>query len=175
MKLLSTLILILFFMTHIYSQTKDPIYLWAKKVPGEIKEKQKPIQNIDTIGNVVRLTEVTNPALVVFKPKPSLNNGVGIIICPGGGYGILAIDLEGYEIAKWLNQLGYTAFVLQYRVPNKRKEALYDIQRAIRIIRNKSSEYKLKTNKLGVLGFSAGASLSARASTRFHLKSYQQN
>ena len=60
---------------------------------------------------------------------------MGVLVCPRGGYGTLAIDLEGYEIAAWLNKLGFIAFVRQYRVPNKRKEALYNIQRAIRVVR----------------------------------------
>ncbi len=154
-----------------YAQTLDTIYLWPDKVPGENEVKHAPVQTSNTSGNVIRLTDVTNPAVIVFKPKASDNNGAGVIVCPGGGYGILAIDKEGYEIAQWLNQLGFTAFVLQYRVPNKQKEALYDIQRAIKVIRSRASEWSLKPHKLGLMGFSAGASLSARASTRFNIES----
>lgn len=154
------------------AQIRDTIYLWPNKVAGQIEEKKEATQSLHKSGNVLRLSEVTNPAIVVFEPKASNNNGVGIIICPGGGYGILAIDLEGYEIAAWLNELGFTAYVLQYRVPNKRKEALYDLQRAIRVIRNKTAKSNLNKRKLGVLGFSAGGSLSARASTRFDEQTY---
>jgi acetyl esterase/lipase len=153
-------------------QSVDTIYLWTGKVPGESEGKYDPIQSSNTSGNVIRLTDVTNPALIVFEPEQSLNNGAGVIICPGGGYRILAIDKEGYEVAQWLNGLGFTAFVLQYRVPNKRKEALYDIQRAIRLIRYRASLWDLDPNKLGVLGFSAGGSLSARASTGITMDSY---
>jgi acetyl esterase/lipase len=167
MRLYFTLVLTFFFVVINYAQTRDTIYLWTGKVPGENEAKHKPIQTSDTSDHVIRLTNVTNPAIIVFEPEVSVNNGVGVIVCPGGGYRILAIDKEGYEVAEWLNKLGFTAFVLQYRVPDKQKEALYDIQRAIRMIRSKASEWDLDAGKLGVLGFSAGGSLSARASTRF--------
>ena len=157
-----------------YAQTNDTIYLWKDTVPSEKSPKHKPVIMADHSKNVTRLTDVTDPAFVVFKPGASKNNGCGIIVCPGGGYGILAIDLEGYEVASWLNKLGYTAFVLQYRVPNKKSGALSDIQRAMRIIRSNSDSWKLNPTKLGVMGFSAGGSLSARASTRFDVNEYSK-
>ncbi|MGK0412131.1 MAG: acetyl esterase/lipase [Polaribacter sp.] len=172
MKTLFTLIFILFSTMINYAQSRDTIYLWPDKVPGEIKPKSKSIESDNKSGNVLRISEVTNPAIVIYEPKEHLNNGVGIIVCPGGGYQILAMDLEGYEIATWLNRLGFTAYVLQYRVPNQRKEALYDLQRAFRVIHSKKSKSGFKSYKLGVLGFSAGGSLSARASTGFHTDSY---
>jgi acetyl esterase/lipase len=164
----------LFFSFSIFSlaQTRDTIRLWPGKVPGEPGVKHAPVKTPNTSGDVIRLTDVTNPAFVVFKPEAKVSNGGGVIVCPGGGYNILAIDKEGYEVAEWLNKLGFTAFVLQYRVPNKQTEALYDVQRAMRIIRSKASQWGLNTNKLGVMGFSAGGSLSARAGTRFAVKSY---
>lgn len=164
-------ILIFVFLLHIenYAQAKGTIYLWPGKVPGETESKHDPVQTSDTSRNVIRLTNVTNPALIIFEPEVSVNNGISVIVCPGGGYNILAIDIEGYEVAKWLNKLGFTAFVLQYRVPNKQKEALYDIQRAIRLVRNRTD---ISTGKLGVLGFSAGGSLGARASTSFTQETY---
>ncbi|UMB54372.1 alpha/beta hydrolase [Lutibacter sp. A64] len=164
--------LIFFFFSVVQAQTRDTIYLWPDKVPGETEVKHLPITTANTKGNVTRLTAVTNPALVVFKPEKSNNSGVGILICPGGGYNILAIDKEGYEIAEWLNKLGYTAFVLQYRVPNKQLGALNDIQRAIRVVRNNAKKYNLDAEKIGLIGFSAGGSLCARASTRFTIDSY---
>jgi len=172
MKLFFNLTLIFFFTMTNFAQTRDTIYIWPNKVPGQIAEKKEAVKSLNKSGNVLRLAEVTNPAMVVFEPKASNNNGVGIIVCPVGGYGILAINLEGYEIAAWLNKLGFTAYVLQYRVPNKKKEALYDVQRAIRVIRSKTAKANLNTRKLGVLGFSAGGSLSARASTRFDEETY---
>jgi len=168
-------IVMLFFLSMVQAQTRDTIYLWTDKVPGEKEAKHEPVQTDNTKGNVVRLTNITNPALVVFKPIKQNDSGVGIIICPGGGYNILAIDKEGYEIAEWLNNLGFTAFVLQYRVPKKQKGALIDIQRAIRIVRSNSLKYNLNTRKLGVLGFSAGGNLCTRASTRFTSDTYEKS
>jgi acetyl esterase/lipase len=173
-KLLFTIIIILFSFSMIQAQKRDTVYLWPDKVPGENEAKHMPVQTDNIKGNVVRLTNVTNPALVVFEPAKQNNSGIGIIVCPGGGYNILAIDLEGYEIAEWLNKLGYTAFVLQYRVPNKQDGALNDIQRAIRIIRSNSVKYNLNAEKIGVLGFSAGGSLCARAATRFLTDTYEK-
>jgi acetyl esterase/lipase len=172
MRLFSTLILILLFTVANYAQTRNTIHLWAGKVPGENEEKHEPIQTSNTRGNVIRLTDITNPALIVFEPEVSVNNGAGVIVCPGGAYERLSIDKEGYEVAEWLNKLGFTAFVLQYRVPDKQEEALFDIQRAIRVIRSKAPAWALNTSKLGVLGFSAGGSLSARASTRYAVDTY---
>jgi acetyl esterase/lipase len=156
-----------------FAQTRDTLYLWPGAVPGETLPKSNPVQTDNTSGNVTRLTDVTNPALIVFQPQAALSNKRAVIVCPGGGYNILAIDKEGYEIAEWLNSLGYTAFVLQYRVPQKQKEALYDIQRAIRLVRTKASIWGV--DKIGIIGFSAGGSLVARAATRFTEDAYPKS
>ncbi|MFC2117419.1 alpha/beta hydrolase [Bacteroidota bacterium] len=167
-------IFLLLFSSTILAQTRDTIYLWPDKVPGEEEVKHAALQTDNTNGNVIRLTDVTNPVLIVFEAEKPNNSGTGIIICPGGAYNILAIDLEGYEIAEWFNKLGYTTFVLQYRVPNKQSGALNDIQRAIRIVRDRSEHYHLDPGKIGIMGFSAGGSLCARASTRFTEDSYNK-
>ena len=155
-----------------FSQKKEMIYLWPEKVPGEIKEKQPPVFAASENDKIIRYSEVTNPAVEVFLPDPAVKNGSAVIVCPGGGYQILAYDLEGTEIAAWLNRLGYTAFVLQYRIPDKKAGALQDVQRAIRIIRNNSKKWDIDAEKIGVMGFSAGGSLSARASTLFNKRTY---
>lgn len=152
----------------------ETIHLWPNKVPGETEEKHAAVKTNNDSNNVTRLTNVTDPILEIFEPKPAIKNGASVIICPGGGYNILAINLEGYEIAKWLNSLGYTAFVLQYRVPKKRDGALMDVQRAIRIVRSKSKVFGINPEKIGVLGFSAGGSLAARASTNFNIETYKK-
>lgn len=154
------------------AQTEEVIYLWPDTVPGETEVKHAPLQTKDTTGNVIRLTNVTNPSMTVFKPDSLNNNETGIIVCPGGGYTILAANLEGTEIAAWLTTLGYTVFVLHYRVPRKEKGALQDIQRALRIVRSRSDHFGMNPDQIGVLGFSAGGSLSARASTRFTEETY---
>jgi acetyl esterase/lipase len=165
-------IILVLFSIDAFSQQKELIYLWPGKVPGETKEKQKP--SIDTIrkDGVLRYNEITNPAIEVWLPDPKINKGVGVIVCPGGAYRILSYDKEGTEIAAWLNKLGCAAFVLSYRVPDKQLGALQDAQRAMRIVRNNAAKWKIDAEKIGIMGFSAGGSLSARASTLFDKKTY---
>jgi acetyl esterase/lipase len=154
------------------AQKSDLIYLWPGKVPGELKEKQPPVTAVSQNDNILRYSEVTNPAMEVFLPDPSKKNGGAVVVCPGGGYQILAYDLEGTEVAAWLNKMGYAAFVLQYRIPQKKEGALQDVQRAIRIVRNNAQKWNVNPEHIGVMGFSAGGSLSARASTLFNNKTY---
>ncbi len=165
-------ILFLLFSLSIFSQKKDIIYLWPGKVPGELKEKHDPVLDPARKANEVRFAEITNPAVEIYLPDPSIRNGAGVIICPGGAYRILAYDKEGTEIAAWLNKLGYTAFVLQYRIPDKQEGALQDAQRAIRLVRRNATKWNLDPEKIGIMGFSAGGSLSARTSTLFIKRTY---
>jgi acetyl esterase/lipase len=95
-----------------------------------------------------------------------------MIVCPGGGYSYVVIDKEGTEIAAWLNSKGITALVLKYRVPNNRGGALQDVQRALSLTRARAGEWKIDPKRLGVIGFSAGGHLAARASTGFGARSY---
>ena len=166
-------IILFMIMAHGIAQTRDTIRLWPGEVPGEIMKKNIPVIAPKREGNITRIAEVTDPAIVVFPADKNRNTGTSVIICPGGGYSILAVDLEGYEIATWLNTLGINAFVLQYRVPKKRDGALQDVQRAIRIVRARADEWKSDPGKIGVLGFSAGGSLSARAGTQFNEITYK--
>lgn len=147
---------------------QEVIELWPSKVPNQNVEKS--VANSETNGGVTRLSNVTNPLVKVYKPSAEKDNNNSIVVCPGGGYQILAIDLEGSEIATWLSSIGYTAYVLEYRVPQQREGALQDVQRAIRIARSKTTA---ANSKVGVLGFSAGGHLSASASTRFNEKVYE--
>ncbi|MFY0713639.1 alpha/beta hydrolase [Seonamhaeicola sp. NFXS20] len=164
--------LIIFFSCLVEAQSNNVIELWPNKVSGETQPKQEAKQTNNTTGNVIRLTDITNPILTVYKPKKPNGSKAGIIICPGGGYKILAINKEGTEIAKWLNSLGYTAFVLQYRVPQKREGALQDLQRAIKWVRSNTALYNLDDERIGVMGFSAGGHLAANASLNFQKQSY---
>ncbi len=144
-----------------FSQQKELIQLWPSK------SFTPPLAQFDSVKKVLKITNVTTPLLEVYRPKNGNENGAAIIISPGGGNKFLAWDLEGTEIAAWLNSLGYTAFILQYSVPNQQKATLNDIQRAIRLVRSKAGNFKLATSKIGVMGFSAGGNLSARATTDF--------
>ena len=172
MKNLFVFLLLLFLSISTNAQKSEIIYLWPGKVPGELKEKQPPVIDTSKNDKILRFDEVTNPAIEVFLPDKAINNGSAVIVCPGGGYNILAYDLEGTEIAGWLNRLGFTAFVLQYRIPDKKRGALQDVQRAMRIVRNNPQKWNIDPEKIGVMGFSAGGSLSARASTLFNKKTY---
>ena len=153
------------------------IELWPDGVPGLAKDDKPEIvvENDARIGQ--KVTKVSKPVLTVYRPA-ELKSNAAIIICPGGGYNILALDLEGTEIAKWLNDLGMTALVLQYRVPTaqddkQHKLPLMDAQRAISVVRNRAEEWQLNPNRIGIMGFSAGGHLAANAATNFATRSYQ--
>ncbi len=102
--------------------------------------------------------------------RPARPNGTTIIICPGGGYGQRCIDTEGYNVAKWLNEHGVTTAILEYRLPSGRCEVpLSDAQRAIRWVRANASAWKIKPDRIGIIGFSAGGHLASTADTHFDL------
>ncbi|HEV3118560.1 MAG TPA: alpha/beta hydrolase, partial [Gemmataceae bacterium] len=159
------------------------IDIWPGQVPGdnsgigaekflEQKAKEKPVK---------RLTNVTKPTLTVFRPAQDKDTGVAVVICPGGGYNILAWDLEGEEVAAWLNSIGVTGIVLKYRVPRRPGDAkdkppiwpLQDAQRALSLVRSKAEEWNLNPNRIGILGFSAGGHLAAAVSTNFDKRAYE--
>lgn len=143
------------------------IYLWKDEIPNQLNGKKKSIEEFDESSNTTKSMEVSNPLIEVFEPERNNNNGNAILICPGGSYQILAMDKEGTEPALWFNKLGYTAYLLQYRVPDNREGAFNDIQRAFKIIKNKYNH-----TKIGTLGFSAGGNLCARLNTNFSKNSY---
>jgi len=152
---------------QIVAQSITTIHLWPGTVPGETQSKAPDQLSDDNRNQVTRIARVTDPVIDRYEPEGGNLSGIGVIICPGGGYSILAYDLEGTEVAAWLNHLGITAYVLHYRVPDNREGALQDAQRAIRIVRNLNAGKGHAIQKIGIMGFSAGASLSARISTRY--------
>lgn len=109
------------------------------------------------------------PSLTMYKPAAEIATGASVVVCPGGGYGFLAMDHEGKQVADWLNSLGITAFVLKYRLaPNYKHPAMInDANRAIRTVRARSEEWGLNPKKIAVLGFSAGGHLASTASTHY--------
>ncbi|MCF8359082.1 MAG: alpha/beta hydrolase [Prolixibacteraceae bacterium] len=166
MKRFFSLFLLLAFFGGATAQNTDTLFLWPGQVPGENAPKQAAVLSDNTSRNVTRLAKVTNPLLLAFKPENGKEKAC-MIVCPGGGYHHLALDIEGTEIAAWLNTLGIAAWVLQYRVPGNPDGALQDIQRAMRLVKQQNPG-----KKVGVMGFSAGGSLSARAATRFNQNTY---
>ena len=172
MKTILSILLFQMVLINSFSQKKEIISLWPGKVPGEVKEKQAPSLDKTQKDNIMRYNEVTNPAIEVWLPDHPGKNIPAVVVCPGGGYKILAYDLEGTEIAAWLNKIGFAAFVLQYRIPDKKEGALQDVQRAIRVVKENAQKWNINPEKTGVMGFSAGGSLSARASTLFSNRTY---
>lgn len=140
--------------------------IWPDKRPAEVVLKKGKMKQAMGEDDILRIQQMPVPTLQKF-PVVKSPKGKVVIVCPGGGYQILAVNHEGTEIAQWLNALGYTAYVLRYRVPDNREGALQDVQRAIRIARAENPG-----KQVGVMGFSAGASLTARAATRFQSPSY---
>lgn len=114
---------------------------------------------------VLRLTNVANPTLAVYPAPAGDSPAPAVLVCPGGGYKILAYDKEGTEIAQWLNSIGFTAVVMKYRVPDDRAGALADAQRALSLMRHNAAAWNIDPDRTGILGFSAGGHLSACAST----------
>jgi acetyl esterase/lipase len=119
-----------------------------------------------------RITNVSRPTLTLFPAPKSDRPAPAMIVCPGGGYGYVVIDKEGTEIARWLNSVGITALVLKYRNPNNRAGALQDLQRALSLARVHATEWNLDPARLGVIGFSAGGNLAAKASAPLEPRSY---
>lgn len=125
---------------------------------------------------VVRLTHVSNPTITLYEASRN-NTGAAVVVFPGGSYRILAIDLEGTEVCDWLNSIGVTCVLLKYRVPDsgpygKSPLALQDAQRALGIVRQHAAEWHIDPQRIGVLGFSAGAHLAAALSTHFDQRIY---
>jgi acetyl esterase/lipase len=125
---------------------------------------------------VIRIGNVSNPTLTLYTPKDK-NTGAAVVVFPGGGYRILAIDLEGTEVCDWLNSAGITCILVKYRVPEpgpypKSSAPLQDAQRAVGIVRAHAAEWHIDPSRIGVLGFSAGAHLAAALSTHFDQRLY---
>ena len=157
--------------------------VWPGKPPGE-KGEVGPEKYVPTRPGqrpVRMLTNVDKPTLTVRRPPPDKDTGAAVVICPGGAYRILAMDLEGEEVAAWLNSVGVTGIVLKYRVPRRPGEPedkppvgpLQDVQRALSLVRGKAAEWKLDPRRVGVLGFSAGGHLAASAATNSDRRAYE--
>lgn len=146
--------------------------LWPLKIPNsrpnlEVESKTK--------GDILWIENVQEPAIDIYLPSKTKGRTRAIVICPGGGYGGLAYDIEGIDVAEWLKSLGFAAFVLKYRLPissgvlEGHKAPLQDVQRAIRTLRHHADEWNLYVDQIGVMGFSAGGHLAAMSATRYEI------
>lgn len=168
--ILRILVGLVFIMPRFLLAQTDSILLWPESPPFS-----KPNELVETTWttNVMRVKDVTEPELYTFLPPANQRSGSSVVICPGGGYRILAIDHEGYAVARWFNERGISAFVLKYRLPNeevmdnKTIVPLLDAQQAIRLVRQNAEEWGLDPFKIGIMGFSAGGHLASTVGTHF--------
>jgi acetyl esterase/lipase len=155
----------------------EPIPLWPAGVPGEADLKL-PAESIELKGDyqIEIMSNVSQPTLTMFPAEQP--NGAAVLVLPGGGYNILAYSHEGTEVCEWLNSLGITAGLLKYRVPRrenleKHEAPLQDVQRAIGMMRTRAEEWKIASDRIGILGFSAGGHLAAMGLTSDGTRSYE--
>jgi acetyl esterase/lipase len=137
----------------------------------------KPADGLIAGKPVIRLGNVSKPTISIYRPSADRATGAAVVVCPGGGYHILAMDLEGTEVCDWLNSIGVTAVLLKYRVPErsgleKHIAALQDAQRALGLVRQRAKEFGIDPQRIGTLGFSAGGHLSAALSSNYRERLY---
>lgn len=164
--------------------------LWPGKPPDEPgtigAETTRPSPKLDRsqveVTESTRLvTNVTKPTITVCRPPKDKDTGTAILICPGGGYWDLYWELEGEEVAAWLNSIGVTGIILKYRVPRRPDEPkgeparrpLQDAQRAVSLVRSKAREWGLHPDRIGIVGFSAGGHLAVATATSFDKRTYE--
>ncbi len=169
MKKLFIFLLIASFIAPLVAQNRI-VPLWQGDPPNYRETGEVTIW--DT-SDIVRVRNVQKPDIAVFLPSKKNATGEAVVICPGGGYGILAYDWEGSDIARWLNSQGIAAFVLKYRLPGSKsniipyKSPLMDAQRAMRIVRSNAESWNIDPERIGVMGFSAGGHLASTLSTHY--------
>ena len=161
----------------LYAQEVLPV--WPDGVPNSIQNKEyKEIVTYDDAKEVKGISKVSTPTLTAYLVDGNKSSGAAVVICPGGGYSHLAINKEGYKVAKWFNSIGVSAFVLKYRLPNdlimkdKSIGPLQDAQEALRLVRRNAVKWNLDSNKIGIMGFSAGGHLASTLSTHYNEKVY---
>lgn len=138
--------------------------LYPKDYPQVIPPEKQEVQRD---GGCI--TNVHYPTLSLWLPTPELATGCAVVICPGGGYEVLAQDHEGQQFARWFNAIGVAAFMLKYRLPphHRHPAPMHDVQRAMRMVRANAKPWGVKTDRIGVIGFSAGGHLASTAATHF--------
>ena len=156
----------------------DPqvINVWPNVAPGETAPLPPEVDvTVDSDRQpagrrVTRISNVSTPTLTIYSPDSARNTGAAVIVCPGGGYVRLAIDIEGTEVCEWLNSIGVTGILLKYRVPRRdgvpqHVPPVQDAQRALSVVRQRAQELGIDPQRIGIVGFSAGAHVAAVLST----------
>lgn len=163
--------------------TPKQILLWPQTAPGdsgslgEEVDTTKSTEGLIAGKRVIRLGNVSRPTISVHRPSRKKATGAAVVVCPGGGYHILAMDLEGTEVVEWLNSIGVTGILLKYRVPARPNRERYDaplqdVQRAMGLVRKNAKAWGIDPKRVGVMGFSAGAHLSATLSCNYEKRNY---
>jgi acetyl esterase/lipase len=155
------------------------INLWPDGIPGFIVNTSYQEKATISDGISTRYEKVTSPALFPYLPPRETATGTAVLICPGGGYSVLAFNHEGHAIAKWLNENGIAGIILKYRLPSdlimkdKSVGPLQDAQEALRTIRRNAEKWNIDPHKIGIIGFSAGGHLASTLSTHYDEKVYE--
>jgi acetyl esterase/lipase len=161
----------------------EPIPLWLKGAPdetGEVgMENDTTTKSAPLVAGqrLIRLSNVSQPTITIYSPSKLKANGTAVVVCPGGGYSILALDLEGTEVCQWLNSIGVTGVLLKYRVPkrpgdDKHMLPLEDAQRALGLVRFHAKEWNIDPSRIGILGFSAGGQLMGHLCNDYEKRAY---
>lgn len=159
-------------------QPVETIDLWPKAAPGapdKLPEETVDERSADSLVNDRAVYGISRPRMAVFRPDRP--NGAAVLITPGGGYRLVVVDKEGYEMGRWLAARGFTAFILFYRLPGEGWQSgpdtpLADAQRAMRLIRNKAKDYAVDPERVAAMGFSAGGHVCADLAARFAVPVY---
>jgi len=166
------------------------VEIWPGTVPdesgniGEEKSHMSPKldrRQVEVTEQTRLLTNVTKPTLTIYRPPKDKDTGTAVLICPGGGYWDLYWQLEGEEVAAWLNSIGVTGIILKYRVPRRPDETkgeparrpLQDAQRAVSLVRSNATNWGIHPQQIGMVGFSAGGHLAIATATSFDRRTYE--